>query len=462
MKKLITLLLWISFYTCLFAQEPIPEDQEMATGLIFLEKAEYDSIGTTSLRFGVGEIPNSVDLSDRMPPVGNQNPQNSCVAWAVVYECRSFYEKENRDYSYYTETGEIDYTHIFSPSYVYNQINGGKNVGTNFIDAFNILQYQGVCTYQSMPYRANDWKSKPNQNQKAEAANYKIDTYRRLDLRDAISSIKGELINENPVIAASVFDKMYYNAGFNFSGSDYIWSTLGPINNMMGHAILIVGYDDDKQAFKFMNSWGSNWGNDGYGWISYNIISSVIREAYIILPNNVDDPSIVIPTPEYITTTNNQLNVSDVNNYGLNFLITNVQHNIVTDYSGITQIEIDGAMTLPDGIGNNAQIVVYFYVNNGGIKGNPIYSANSSYSLINGQVATSTPLLELVAGQNTNLTWYARIPYVAFNIPKGYWMQTPWGPQYQAVTSYLIAEPVLFIDNFPLRVGQQIPFSVTF
>ncbi len=39
-----------------------------------------------------------------------------------------------------------------------------------------------------------------------------------------------------------------------------------------GHAILLVGYDDNKQVFKFQNSWGTNWGDKGYGYIPYNYV----------------------------------------------------------------------------------------------------------------------------------------------------------------------------------------------
>jgi len=38
-----------------------------------------------------------------------------------------------------------------------------------------------------------------------------------------------------------------------------------------GHAVAIVGYDDSKQAFKIANSWGTGWGVNGYGWISYQL-----------------------------------------------------------------------------------------------------------------------------------------------------------------------------------------------
>lgn len=36
------------------------------------------------------------------------------------------------------------------------------------------------------------------------------------------------------------------------------------------HAITIIGWDDSKQAWLFKNSWGPDWGNNGYGWMGYN------------------------------------------------------------------------------------------------------------------------------------------------------------------------------------------------
>ena len=39
-----------------------------------------------------------------------------------------------------------------------------------------------------------------------------------------------------------------------------------------GHAVMAVGYDDDKGCIKVLNSWGSNWGDNGYFYMPYNII----------------------------------------------------------------------------------------------------------------------------------------------------------------------------------------------
>lgn len=453
------LLLFTTLLFNAFSQE------ESLTGLLFADPDDYEEIGVASLPFGAGEIPDKIDLSDDMPPIGNQNPQNSCVAWATTYACLTYYEMGSRNKSYYSN-GQINYDNILSPSYVYNQINNGQNKGTYFEDAFRILQNEGACTYNTMPYVPNDWKSQPNQTQENEAKKYKIDTYRRLNLSDASTSIKAELINSNPVIVASIFDETYYKSGFNYTGSSYIWGSIGHVNNLMGHAILIVGYDDSKNAFKFMNSWGQNWGNNGYGWISYDIIGRVIREAYILKPKHKDNINQPDDTPDYITTTSNDLEQSDIQNVGLNFVITNVFHQ--NDFNSpsvpvhMRQMSINGMIDLPANIGANAQIVVNFYYDmGGGTKGMPVSSNNFNFALPNGQAATGTPPLYLISNQKTNTTFWASIPYSVLNVQRGQFVPTPFGPQYQPFTSFLVAEPVLFIDNFPIRVGQLIPFAVS-
>jgi len=39
-----------------------------------------------------------------------------------------------------------------------------------------------------------------------------------------------------------------------------------------GHAICVVGYDDKTQLFKFKNSWGKSWGRKGYGFLPYEYL----------------------------------------------------------------------------------------------------------------------------------------------------------------------------------------------
>ena len=55
-----------------------------------------------------------------------------------------------------------------------------------------------------------------------------------------------------------------------------------------GHAMVIVGYDDRKQAFKLINSWSTDWGKKGFGWVSYDLLEATVAngdrfEAYVMI-----------------------------------------------------------------------------------------------------------------------------------------------------------------------------------
>jgi len=51
-----------------------------------------------------------------------------------------------------------------------------------------------------------------------------------------------------------------------------------------GHAMCVIGYDDRKQAFQIMNSWGPEWGVNGVGWVRYADFKEFVREAYGVDP----------------------------------------------------------------------------------------------------------------------------------------------------------------------------------
>lgn len=42
-----------------------------------------------------------------------------------------------------------------------------------------------------------------------------------------------------------------------------------------GHAVALVGFDDEKKAWLIKNSWGLDWGESGYGWVSYSDSSGI-------------------------------------------------------------------------------------------------------------------------------------------------------------------------------------------
>jgi hypothetical protein len=69
-----------------------------------------------------------------------------------------------------------------------------------------------------------------------------------------------------------------------------------------GHAMTVIGYDDDKYggAFEIQNSWGTNWGNGGYIWIKYQDFANFTPYAFEL----IDEPK---PKPTYVPDLSGQL-----------------------------------------------------------------------------------------------------------------------------------------------------------
>jgi C1A family cysteine protease len=203
------------------------------------------------------------------PTPGNQGSEGSCVAWAAasVRSIDRYYRSNATSYS--------NATNIFSPEYIFNQIEVGGCGSSSMYDAFGIMANKGVCTWQTMPYSStNGCTLMPGTSQNAEAANYKIPSYSIVYGTDT-TAIKSSIAAKHPLASVVVIDNYFYSAGPGF-----IWNTKG--TGVIGHALAIVGYDDSKHAFKAMNSWGTTWGDGGFIWIDYAFLSSVAYELFVI------------------------------------------------------------------------------------------------------------------------------------------------------------------------------------
>lgn len=212
-------------------------------------------------------LPSSYILTTPIP--GNQGSEGSCVAWAAasVRSIEQYYRTSATSYS--------NASNIFSPEYIFNQIEVGGCGSSSMYDAFGIMSNKGVCTWQTMPYSSiNGCTLMPGTSQNTEAANYKIGTYSIIYGNDT-TAIKSALASKHPLASVVVIDNNFYNAGPGF-----IWKTKG--TGVIGHALAIVGYDDSKHAFKAMNSWGTTWGDAGFIWIDYAFLSSVAYELFVI------------------------------------------------------------------------------------------------------------------------------------------------------------------------------------
>jgi hypothetical protein len=98
-----------------------------------------------------------------------------------------------------------------------------------------------------------------------------------------IQAIKQNLAQGAPVVigmmvGGSFMQGMQGKGKWNPTNRDYQQHGFG------GHAMCVIGYDDDAQALQIMNSWGSDWGRNGIAWVDYQDFRHFTKEAYGLYP----------------------------------------------------------------------------------------------------------------------------------------------------------------------------------
>ena len=230
-------------------------------------------------------LPNSYDLSHLMPPVRSQGGQGSCVSWATTYYLKSYQEKIQYNYEY------TSYEEVMSPAYVYNQTKANENCnsGSSIAVALDLLKNQGVISWKKFPYSDDSCSMLPTASQLEKAEENRIEDYFAVGIPDTntdpnytlINLIKTLVSQDNPIIISIDIANMHFSYLDNLT-NDYIATGYSDDpEDGCGHAVLIVGYDDELNAFKFVNSWGTSWGNDGYAWIDYNFFLPPNEPDYI-------------------------------------------------------------------------------------------------------------------------------------------------------------------------------------
>ncbi len=253
------------------ADVKLNNEQQVSTqyslGCNLLPADEYAKIPVAK---EITDVPLKAVVNLVVPPVGNQGGEGSCVAWGTTYAGRSimWHKTHVAAYSYSVN--------IFSPEYVYNQIKVSSSClsGAYVTTGLNLLKSQGACRWSLMPYTDVSCSTLPTTAQKADAALYKIASYSTVTRSQ--SAIKTQLNAGKPVIVAGPVNSAYQYLANGAVLSTFSGSSLG------GHCYCVVGYDDTKGAFKFMNSWGTGWASYGFGWIKYGYETTWWQEAYVI------------------------------------------------------------------------------------------------------------------------------------------------------------------------------------
>ncbi|UOY09217.1 choice-of-anchor D domain-containing protein [Muricauda sp. SCSIO 64092] len=240
-----------------------------------------------------------------MPPSRNQGSQGSCTAWAVGYGMQSFFRKNEFNLNYETN-GNLNFNSVCSPSYIYNQIKVSDCFsGSHISHALDLLLDEGVCSLLDMNYYVNDCDLMPNQQQINSAQQNKITEWNTVYINT--QQIKLALSNNHPVVIAAHLYEGFFKPS-NINDQD-VWNVVSGNSNGY-HAMVIYGWNDSLNSFNVLNSWGSDFGNDGSIWIDYDLFDGVVIDQAYIAFNEQSQGNSIISLSGDINFENVQINTS--------------------------------------------------------------------------------------------------------------------------------------------------------
>ena len=146
----------------------------------------------------------------------------------------------------------------------------GTDSGAKIGDALTALSERGAVEEKVWPYIPGQFSAVPPESVD-KAPRFRIEGARAIVVNDEIKEIQSALKTGGPLVAGI---PMYESA---MSSPEFGTTGIIPMPKkddslVGGHAVAIVGYDDEKRLFKFVNSWGASWGDHGFGYLPYDYL----------------------------------------------------------------------------------------------------------------------------------------------------------------------------------------------
>lgn len=222
-----------------------------------------------------------VSLRSFCPQPGNQGDMGSCVGWSIAYGAYTAAVAKNKNW---TDKQQIT-TQAYSALFLYNQVKASDcNGGANLKTAFDFLESKGVCKMGD--FNPEDCYVEPDDKALQLAMNHRIKSYRTLFQVDAHPEQKVAMTIQEIQHGRPVVIGMNITSSFNKVGKDGVWSPQYGEPMVGGHAMCVVGYDDINQQFEVLNSWGEEYGDGGYAYVSYKDFGKYCRYGFTFRLDN--------------------------------------------------------------------------------------------------------------------------------------------------------------------------------
>lgn len=193
-------------------------------------------------------------------PVRNQGNCASCWAFASTAALESYLMIQEKMPGYNEDLAEQI---LISCSGIGSCSGGDIRNASNFIRDTGLppeMDYHYTATSGPCASATTGWQQ----------AAYRIGGWSYVCVTPTVDAIKGALVTYGPLVTTmNVFSDFFsYVSGiYSYTTGSYAGA----------HAVLIVGYDDIMRCFIVKNSWGTDWGEQGFFEIAYSQCSSSVN-----------------------------------------------------------------------------------------------------------------------------------------------------------------------------------------
>jgi C1A family cysteine protease len=208
------------------------------------------------------KLPAKADLRAMCPPVEDQGQLGSCTAHALTGALETLENMDrlplvqmSRLFVYYNERA-IEHT-------------VAQDSGAMIRDGIKTLVKQGCCAESWWPYVISKFTSKPAAACYKDGLEHQITSYQRIDTLDQMRAC---LAAGFPFVFGFTVYESFESQAVAKTGK--VSMPKKTERTLGGHAVLAVGYDDKAKRFTVRNSWGPDWGIEGYFSMPYAYLAS--------------------------------------------------------------------------------------------------------------------------------------------------------------------------------------------